>query len=151
MAKPVRNALNWFEIPVSDMTRAARFYGAVFEPALEPGPSAPDYQMAMFSGANGVNGALMQGEGYVPSRQGAVLYLNGGDDLDAVLSRVEAAGGEVLTEKADIGDGNGFFAYFYRHRGQPRRSAFGGLMGRFAVGITKPYLADVLVSDVLPP
>ena len=78
---------------------------------LEPGPSGPGYRMAVFPGANGVGGALMHGDGYVPGRQGAVLYLNG-DDLNAVLNRVEAAGGKVLQDKSDIGDGNGFSDLF---------------------------------------
>lgn len=112
MTEPVHNALNWFEIPVSDIDRAARFYGEIFGTTFEPGPSGPGYQMATFPGANGVNGALMQGDGYIPSRRGAVLYLNGGDDLSAVLNRVEAAGGRVLQDKFEIGDGNGFSAYF---------------------------------------
>ena len=105
------NALNWFDIPVSDMERAAKFYSEILGVALEPGPSGPGYQMAMFPTQGGVGGALMQGEVYTPSHQGALVYLNGGDDLNTVLSRVEAAGGKVLQEKFGIGE-NGFPAYF---------------------------------------
>jgi uncharacterized protein len=39
-------------------------------------------------------GCLVKGEGFVPSMQGVVAYLNGGDDLSAVLARVEKAGGK---------------------------------------------------------
>ena len=111
MTEPVQNTLNWFD-PVTDMGRAARFYGEIFGVVLEPGPSGPGYRMAMFPSTNGVNGALMQGDGYVSSHHGSVLYLNGGDDLSTVLHRVEGAGGRVLAAKADIGDGLGFTAYF---------------------------------------
>ena len=38
-------------------------------------------------------------------------YLNGGDDLDVPLSRVEAAGGQVILPKTSIGP-NGFMARF---------------------------------------
>ena len=40
-----------------------------------------------------------------------MVYLNGGEDLDAVLDRVEGAGGRKLSEKQDIGE-NGFVAFF---------------------------------------
>jgi predicted enzyme related to lactoylglutathione lyase len=38
--------------------------------------------------------------------------LNGGDDLAPMLSRVEQAGGSVVTPKTDIGNDFGFFAHF---------------------------------------
>lgn len=112
MTQPVNNRINWFEIPVNDLERASTFYSEILETALEPGPTMDGFQMVMFPPTEGVNGALVQGETYVPSGQGAVIYLSGGDDLTTVLSRVEGAGGKALSEKIDIGDGNGFCAYF---------------------------------------
>ena len=70
----------------------------------------PGYVMAMFPAQDGVGGALITGEGYVPSQEGVVVYLNGGDDLNTVLSKVEDAGGKVAMPKTDIGE-NGFVAY----------------------------------------
>ena len=43
---------------------------------------------------------------------GAVLYLNGGNDLAGPLSRVQGAGGQVLVEKTKINDEIGFFGLF---------------------------------------
>jgi hypothetical protein len=40
-----------------------------------------------------------------------MLYLNGGDDLDVVLRRVESAGGRVIKQKSAIGE-YGFIALF---------------------------------------
>jgi predicted enzyme related to lactoylglutathione lyase len=105
------NALNWFEIPVHDMHRAVRFYSTVLGVQLEAGPASEGYLMATFPADNGVGGALLQGEGYVPSTNGAVVYLNGSPDLAALLDRVEPAGGKVLVPKTDIGE-NGFMAFF---------------------------------------
>lgn len=106
------NALNWFEIPVVDMDRAAAFYSKVLGVAVEAGQMSPGYSMAMFPNErDGVGGALVSGEGYVPSMSGTLVYLNGGDDLSGPLSRVEAAGGQVIVPKTDIGE-NGFFAFF---------------------------------------
>jgi hypothetical protein len=109
------NALNWFEIPAADMARAVKFYSAILGTALEAGPTAPGYQMAAFP-VEGVGGALMSGPGYVPSAEGALVYLNGGDDLNGILDRVEAAGGKIVTPKTGIGQ-HGFFAIFLDSEG----------------------------------
>ena len=57
-----------------------------------------------------MNGALVCGEGYVPSSSGAIVYLNCNPSLDAVLGRVEAAGGRIVVPRTDIGE-NGAFAF----------------------------------------
>ncbi len=110
------NAINWFEIPVSDMPRAVAFYSAILGAQISADPASPGYQMAMLPYQDGVGGALLCGEGYVPSVSGALLYLNGGDDLNDVLSRVDAAGGQVLTPKTNIGE-NGFVGFFLDSEG----------------------------------
>jgi predicted enzyme related to lactoylglutathione lyase len=112
MTQPASNRITWFEIPVTDMNRASKFYGEILGESLEPGPGMDGFLMTMFPPTSGVNGALVQGETYMPSGQGAVVYLNGGDDLTTVLNRVDGAGGKALSEKIDIGEGNGFCAYF---------------------------------------
>jgi len=105
------NALNWFEIPVTNMDRALKFYNTIFGAEMSAMEAMSGFKMAMFPSEEGVGGALLQGEGYVPSKEGAVIYLNGGDDLSGPLGKVEAAGGQVITEKMDIGE-NGFIGFF---------------------------------------
>jgi predicted enzyme related to lactoylglutathione lyase len=74
--------------------------------------ASPGFVMAMFPMTpEDVSGAIVQGEGYVPSTEGALLYLNGGDDLSAVLGRVESAGGKVVLPKTSINE-YGFMAFF---------------------------------------
>jgi uncharacterized protein len=104
------NAVTWFEIPVSDMRRATKFYGEIFEVTLKADPAMPGYEMSMFPDQGGVGGALLYGPGYSPSASGSLVYLNGGDDLLPVLNRVEKAGGKILQNKTSIGK-NGFMAY----------------------------------------
>lgn len=104
------NALNWFEIPVTDMDRAMKFYDAIFDIELSADEMMPGAKMAMFPAEGGVGGALLSAEGYVPSAEGTVVYLNCGEDLAPVLARVEGAGGQVVVPKTDIGE-NGFFAF----------------------------------------
>lgn len=46
-----------------------------------------------------VGGSIIKGEGYTPSQDGAIICLNGGDDLRPVLDRIEGAGGSVVMAK----------------------------------------------------
>jgi len=105
------NALNWFEIPVSNIDRALKFYNTIFGTEMSAMEAMPGSHMAMFPSENGVGGALVSGEGYTPSQEGAVIYLNGGEDLSGPLGKVKAAGGQVVVEKMDIGE-NGYIAFF---------------------------------------
>ncbi len=59
----------------------------------------------------GVGGGLAQGEGFVPSENGTLAYLNGGEDLEIPLARIENAGGKIILLKTSIGQ-NGFMAHF---------------------------------------
>ncbi len=106
------NALNWFEIPVSDFTRAKKFYETMLgAEIMEMDFPGGRYGMLPSDMQNGVGGGLVQGEGFVPSDKGTLVYLNGGDDLSSPLSRVEQAGGKIIVPKTSIGQ-NGFMAQF---------------------------------------
>jgi len=62
----------WFEIPVSNLDRAMRFYEAVFgKPLIRD--RVDGYDMAMFSGTDGLEGALVKGDVYVPGKAGPIL------------------------------------------------------------------------------
>ena len=104
------HALNWFEIPATDIQRAVKFYSTVLAVKMEICPASAGYQMAVIPHPDGVGGALIQGEGYVPSTDGAVIYLACDPDLRPALERVEMAGGKILAPRTDIGE-NGFFAF----------------------------------------
>ncbi len=106
------NSINWFEIPVTDFERAKKFYETLFgvEIQIMPHPVFK-YGMLPFDMQNGgIGGGIVQGEGFEPSTKGALVYLNGGDDLTTPLSRVEQAGGKILLPKTAIGS-NGFMAH----------------------------------------
>jgi predicted enzyme related to lactoylglutathione lyase len=71
-------------------------------------------QMAFFpweSGSGKANGALVQGDMHKPSADGVKIYLNGDPDLQPVLDRATAAGGQIIMPKTPIGDGMGFMAF----------------------------------------
>ena len=108
------NAINWFEIPVENFERAKGFYENVLNAEMQTmDMEALGKKMAFFpSEMNaGVGGAIATAEGFKPSLNGSLVYLNGGDDLAEPLSRVSAAGGQVILINTDIGP-NGFIGIF---------------------------------------
>lgn len=108
------NSLNWFEISVSDIKRASKFYETIFGITLQQ-MEMMGMQMAMFPSEdmNGkVSGGLVQGPMHKPSADGAKIYLNGNPDLANALSKVEAAGGKVVIPKTKITDDIGHMAWF---------------------------------------
>ncbi len=106
------NAINWFEIPVKNFDRAKKFYESVLDITMMLPFEGMKYAMFPADMKNGeIGGGLVEEQGYEPSQNGAVVYLNGGDDLSVPLSRVEAAGGKIVIPKKSIG-ANGFMAMF---------------------------------------
>ena len=106
------HVLNWFEIPVTNFDRAKAFYETVLGISIAPMAMGPT-MMGMFSSdPNAVGGALVQADGSAPSKNGTIIYLNGGDDLAPMLSRVERAGGSIAVPKTEIGSDFGYFAHF---------------------------------------
>ncbi len=69
--------------------------------------------LAVFPYADsGVGGCLMAGPGTpAPSAVGTMVYLNAEPSLDAVLARVERAGGRIATPKVQLPGDMGVFAH----------------------------------------
>ncbi|HTH81855.1 MAG TPA: VOC family protein [Mucilaginibacter sp.] len=109
------NALNWFEISVDDLERAQGFYEEIFDMKMIPLPEMLGMKMAgfpieMMSGK--VGGALAESENHIPSDEGVMVYLNANPDIQAVLDRVEDAGGEIDLPRTEISPEMGYMAYF---------------------------------------
>jgi predicted enzyme related to lactoylglutathione lyase len=108
------NSLNWFEISVSDIDRAKKFYETIFGIKMEA-QEMMGMKMAFFPSENmngKVSGGLVQGPMHKPSADGAKVYLNGNPDLSQPLSKVERAGGKVVMPKTKVNDEIGFMGYF---------------------------------------
>lgn len=107
------NALNWFEIPVTDISRAKKFYESIFEISMEETEMAGmKYAMFPFAPMNGkVAGGLAQSPMHTSGATGSIIYLNANPDLQTVLDRIEKAGGKISMQKTSIGQ-NGFMAFF---------------------------------------
>jgi len=106
------NVINWFEIPVSNIERASKFYSAVLGGELQQMEMMGTKMAFLPMDGEGVGGSLCQGDNYKPTSDGAKIYLNGGEDLNVPLAKVENAGGKVVMPKTKINDEIGFMAFF---------------------------------------
>ncbi|MDP9151432.1 MAG: VOC family protein [Myxococcota bacterium] len=104
----MRNALNWFEIPVRDLDRAAACYEALLGAKLrrEIFGTLP-YGVFPFE-PPGISGALVQ-DPRRPCGSGTLVYLNADGRLDAILARIEQARASIVLPKTAIGR-DGFIA-----------------------------------------
>ena len=100
------NPVAYFEIPVTDMDRAMRFYTGVFNLPLSR-RTIDGYDMALFPRTDGAgaSGALARGDIYVPAKTGPVIYF-GVADIDVVLGRARQRGARILYPKKPLGDGS---------------------------------------------
>ncbi|CAN5770176.1 VOC family protein [soil metagenome] len=105
-------AIHWFEIPVRDMDRAQAFYEALLARPMRREQMGGNTLSLFAYDEPAVGGCLMAGEtAPEPSVQGALVYLNAGASLDAVLARVALAGGRITTQKVVLPGDMGCFAH----------------------------------------
>ena len=105
------NAVNWFEIPVTNIERAKKFYETILAikmitPKTEDGrdemvlfPRLPDTIMAL-SGI--LSGCLVKSKKSKPSKEGMLIYLNASPSIQKVIDKIESAGGKILLPKTKI-------------------------------------------------
>jgi hypothetical protein len=110
----MKDSINWFEIPVSDFDRAKAFYSAIYDYEMYDSVINENRMgfLPMDAESEGIGGAICYGDFYKPSADGAVVYLNGGDDLNTILNRVEAGDGKILQPKMKVTVGIGYIAFF---------------------------------------
>lgn len=116
----MQHAINWFEIPVADLTRAMRFYQTLTGvPLRREVMGAPGEELAVFEvdDPEGIKGALLSSPHAQPSAQGTVVYLNAGPNIQTWLDRVAAAGGSIVVGKTALPPGMGYFAHIIDSEG----------------------------------
>ena len=107
------NIAVWFEIPASNFERAVNFYQDILNVEVDVIELAGLKQgLLPHDDKSLVSGAIVCGLDLKPSSEGSVVYLNGIDDLNTALSKVEASGGKVLMPKTHLGDEIGYIAHF---------------------------------------
>ncbi|AVR46802.1 lactoylglutathione lyase [Christiangramia fulva] len=114
--KPIKNYVSWFEIPAVNFQQAVDFYNHIYGFEMEKNVNG-NYAMAFFPAKNGIGGAIVAGPGSTPSDSGPLIYLNAGNDLNAILQKVEEAGGRIVMSKTLINKESGYFAIFIDSEG----------------------------------
>ncbi len=80
----MKNLINWFEIPVTDMARAIAFYEQVMQISLRR-ETMDGADLAVFPYAEpGPGGALIKQDDVAPVAQGVVIYLHTADLLASI-------------------------------------------------------------------
>lgn len=106
------NPVIYFEIPVSNIDRAIKFYKSVFNFTFER-EVIDKNEMALFpfeEKNTGISGALAKGEIYKPTNDGVVIYFRT-ENIDKTLKTAIENGGQVLYPKTSNGE-LGFVAEF---------------------------------------
>ena len=106
----MKNAVNWFEIPVNDFDKAVKFYEQMMKASLQR-EQMDGIDMAIFPYDEGaVSGSLVKAGFLQPSAHGTLVYLNTEGFIDDAIERAVGQGGEVLMAKTAIGE-NGYIAH----------------------------------------
>lgn len=108
----MQNLINWFEIPATNFNRAVSFYKAILDLKIEEAEMFGSKMGFFPTDGKNVSGAIVQGEDYKPSTDGVVVYLNGGNDLQDILTKVENNNGQVIVPKTQISPEMGYFGMF---------------------------------------
>ena len=121
MITPDHNVAGWFEIPVTNMERAIKFYENVLDIRLSRNTMG-SLDMAWFpyiDNAIGSGGSLVcHPDFYKPSADGILIYLTSpSGNIDIELQRVEANGGKVLFPRKLIAEGFGYMGVFIDSEG----------------------------------
>lgn len=111
-----KDFISWFEIPAIDFQQAVNFYNYIFDIEMEQAVNG-ESSTAYFPVTTGIGGAITSGYNNETSSSGPLIYLNGGDDLNQVLNKVEDAGGRVIMAKTLISKNAGYFAVFVDSQG----------------------------------
>lgn len=122
------NVLVWADIPVLDMARAMKFYGDVLQVEMvQPFPGMPVAVPPADLGPVAFD--LVAGQDAKPSASdGTRIYLSSMGDMDAMVKRVEAAGGTITMPPTDMGEFVGTICFFLDPEGNQ-------------IGIQQPHAA----------
>jgi predicted enzyme related to lactoylglutathione lyase len=101
MGKP--NRINWFEIPVTDLDKAAALYAAMLGIELKREVLFGIPHAILTAEGDAVTGTLISDPKRVPSRGiGTLVYLDARDGVAAALARAVEAGAKVRQPTTEI-------------------------------------------------
>jgi uncharacterized protein len=111
------NPVGWFDIHVSDLNRAKKFYETVFNTQLVDLPIEWGKQSLFPFNPEGPNisGALVEKTDMTPNGNNTVVYFET-EDCIAEENKIETAGGKIIRPKMSIGN-FGFISLFIDSEG----------------------------------
>lgn len=102
----------WFEIPSVDFDRAVRFYETALDVKLNR-QQFGDQPIAVFSYEDpATGGAIVHNPSMKPASSGVCVYLTAQPTVDAVLGRIEKAGGKTDGPVIRLPQDIGYIAFF---------------------------------------
>jgi hypothetical protein len=105
----MKNFIAWVEIPSTNFVRAVSFYENVLKLSLK----SYDFGSEKMAHLPNDEGAIIYSEGYTPSKNGVLVSLNVGDQLDETIALIQKNGGSIIKERTKIeAEGRDFFAVF---------------------------------------
>ena len=109
----MKNAISWFEIPATDLSRAQKFYEEILGiNFIEMDLANIKMRIFPIDDAMGIGGSICDSGGFhKPSAtEGPLIYLNGNPNVQVILDKVEKAGGKILVPKTQISPEFGYMA-----------------------------------------
>src|SRR5829696_721093 len=95
------NRAVWFDIPVADLDRAARFYGAVLAIKLHK-EKFEQFEFCVLDHKEGNGGCLVPHPDQVTSTGGILVYLNVDGRIRDAVVQVEKHGGQIIEPTTSI-------------------------------------------------
>lgn len=107
----MKNIINWFEIPVKDINRAAEFYNGLLDLNMKVEDCGEEKYAFFPEKENQVGGFLSYAPGFKPSIDGVIIYFDVERELDSILKMINSLGGEIIRTKTKVeAEGRGYFA-----------------------------------------
>lgn len=113
------NAINWFEIPVTDSARARKFYETILDMTMQTQYAVETKEEITFfpfvpgvvrATSGKVSGVLVKNDRVKPSDHGTTVFLNANPSIQEVVDKIEPAGGRIVIPGTKIMAG--YYAIF---------------------------------------
>lgn len=108
----MKSIVAWFEIPALDFDRCCKFYESILDLKMHRAEMGGIHHAFFPHEGEAIGGAIVQEDYLKPGAEGPLVYLNGGDNLNVILDKVEGAGGKVLMPRRLISEQVGYMAQF---------------------------------------
>ncbi len=96
------NRAVWFDIPVTDLTRATAFYAEVLAIKVDQ-QSFGEFQFSVLDHQDGNGGCLVPKPDEIAADRGILLYLNVNGRIRDAVAKAKDKGGQVVEDVHSIG------------------------------------------------